>query len=73
MDKLLGFAIRLGGEVTRPNAVAALFLVGAVASELSILVMVLMGSNPTLVLAAFCFCVGGYAGSLRANWRGGDR
>lgn len=73
MDKLLGFAIRLGREVARPNAVAALFLAVGVVAELTILVQGLQGSDAALPLAVVGFCAGGYAGSLWANWGGGER
>lgn len=57
-------------EVARPNGTAALFLVGALACEASLLFgwPVLPGRG---ALGALALCVGGYAGSLWANWKGG--
>lgn len=71
MDSFLGFMIRIGREVSRPNGVAALFLAGAVVAELAIL-QGLQGSDAALPLAVIGFCAGGYAGSLWANWGGGE-
>ena len=73
MDSFLGFMIRIGREVSRPNGVAALFLAGVVVAELAILLQGLQGSDAALPLAVVGFCAGGYAGSIRANWGGGDR
>lgn len=57
-------------EVARPNGTAALFLAGALACEASLLF-----GWPELpvrgALGALALCVGGYAGSLWANWKGG--
>ncbi|WP_276869208.1 hypothetical protein [Enorma massiliensis] len=57
-------------EVARPNGTAALFLAGALACEASLLFgwPVLPGHG---ALGALALCVGGYAGSLWANWKGG--
>lgn len=57
-------------EVARPNGTATLFLAGALACEASLLF-----GWPELpgrgALGALALCVGGYAGSLWANWKGG--
>lgn len=64
---------RLMDEIARPNGTAALFLVGILTCESAVLLGWPEIQNQTLALAALVFCVGGYAGSLWANWRGGDR
>lgn len=64
---------RLMEEIARPNGTAALFLVGILACESAVLLGWPEIQNQTLALAALAFCVGGYAGSLWANWGGGDR
>lgn len=61
---------RLREEVARPNGVASLFLLGALACESAILfgwLLIPAGAAH----AALVLCVGGYAGSLWANWKGG--
>lgn len=62
---------RLMEEIARPNGVASLFLLGVLAFESAILFgwPVLPGRGAAL--GALVLCVGGYAGSLWANWKGG--
>lgn len=61
---------RLREEVARPNGVASLFLLGALACESAIL-FGLPSISAGAALGALVLCVGGYAGSLWANWKGG--
>ena len=63
---------RLMEEVARPNGTAALFLVGILACETSLLFGWPETPNQGLAFAALVFFTGGYAGSLWANWKGGD-
>lgn len=62
---------RLMDEVARPNGAAALFLIGIIACESALLLgwPIIPGRA---ALPALVFCIGGYAGSLWANWKGGD-
>lgn len=63
---------RLMEEVARPNGTAALFLAGVLACESSVLFGWPELPSRQIALAALVFCIGGYAGSLWANWKGGD-
>lgn len=58
----------LMAEVARPNGTAAVFLAGALACESSLLFGWPELPSLRLALGGLVFCVGGYAGSLWANW-----
>lgn len=59
---------RLLHEVARPNGTASLLMVGIAVCESSLLFGVPEPPSPRLALGALVFCIGGYAGSLWANW-----
>lgn len=63
---------RLMDEVARPNGTAGLFLAGIVASEVVALLPDAPAEAVEAAIGCMAFCLGGYAGSLWANWGGGE-